>query len=154
MESPPERWIEIRTQAGDLVTVIEIASPSNKRPSGRVQFEAKIQSLLRAGVNVLEIDLLRGGTSAGPVRDESWPESPYQVVVNRAASPSRTEVYPCPLDAALPVVGVPLRAGEGRIHESLLGTLFGVCGGVTSLKGSHSVAMGNAHRPPRPDPRA
>ena len=53
--------------------------------------------------------------------------------------------------ASIVVVGV---GSSGRIHESLLGTSFESGGGATSLKGSHSVAMGNAHRPPRPDPRA
>lgn len=108
----PERWIEVHTAGGKLVTVIEVTSPSNKTREGRRDFESKIKNLVLGGVNTMEIDLLSGGVSAKDVRGGFWPDSEFQVVVNRAYTWSPAEVYPCPLREPLPPVRVPLRDGE------------------------------------------
>ena len=45
-----------------LVTLIEIASPSNKRPGpDRRSYEAKQQDILQSDTSLVEIDLLRSG---------------------------------------------------------------------------------------------
>src|SRR5262245_13305380 len=56
--------VEIRTTAQQqLVTVIEILSPVNKRPSHEayLAYQRKRRDFLRSEVHLLELDLLRGG---------------------------------------------------------------------------------------------
>jgi hypothetical protein len=62
--------VEIRTvSAGELVTVIAILSPINKRPGHEAHDEylRKRRDLLRSSVHLIEIDLLRGGCGVGAV---------------------------------------------------------------------------------------
>src|SRR4051794_32235551 len=56
-------FVEIRDRRHrELVTVIELLSPSNKRNGpDREQYQAKRGQLLSSSVHVVEIDLLRGG---------------------------------------------------------------------------------------------
>ena len=56
-------FVEIRDRRSrELVTVVEVLSPSNKQPgSTRDQYLAKRQELLDSRANLVEIDLLRGG---------------------------------------------------------------------------------------------
>jgi hypothetical protein len=66
-----ERYLEIRrTGSRDVVTVIEILSPSNKRRGrGRDEYEKKRMEIAGATTNLVEIDLLRAGEPlpvAGP----------------------------------------------------------------------------------------
>ena len=112
VERVTPRWVEIRSTDGRLVTVIEVTSPSNKTPNGRNDFERKLGSFLQGGVNVMEIDLVRGGLPMRAPGKTDWPESDYQIVVLRADSPNQTEIYPCSLRERLPAVRVPLRPSE------------------------------------------
>lgn len=83
LDAPAEIWLpeqdvekvpflEVRDRQGrDLVTVIELLSPSNKRTGDdRQQYLAKRRELLRSPAHLVEIDLLRGWTpmprKAGP----------------------------------------------------------------------------------------
>lgn len=56
-------FVEIRDrESRRLVTVIELLSPSNKRPGGdREQYLAKRSDLLASPTHLVEIDLIRGG---------------------------------------------------------------------------------------------
>lgn len=57
-----ERWIEISSLPElELVTVIEVLSPSNKSGSGRSEYLQKRDALIDQPVNLVEIDLLLGG---------------------------------------------------------------------------------------------
>lgn len=107
-----ERWVEILGPNGKVVTVIEVLSPMNKS-AGRGAYQAKCQSYIQGGVNVVEIDLLRGGYHAVAmpyaVRD---PKAPYIVCVSRAAKPHQKEYYQTRLTAALPNVRIPLRVED------------------------------------------
>ena len=78
-------YLEIRDREGmKLVTVIELLSPSNKRPgSDREQYLSKREELFRGGVHLVEIDLLRGWPRL-PVED--FPACDYCVLVSRARS--------------------------------------------------------------------
>ena len=116
-EPPVERWIEIRDRDGHLVTVIEVISPSNKREPGWTRYKTKQRALLAAGVNLVEIDLIRGGNTVLAVDEEllKRPEGTHSTIcVARQHSPSgiRWEVYLTPLSDPLPAFRVPLRAGE------------------------------------------
>ena len=106
------RWIEIRSSKGKLITVIEVTSPANKTKSGRIDFENKVRDLLGGGVNVMEIDLIRGGFGAKNFRTGNWPQDHCQIIVNRPHRSRFAEVYACPLREPLPAVRVPLRPDE------------------------------------------
>ena len=124
VDAPRERWIEIRSDAGALITVIELLSPTNKT-HGRTAYQNKRRDNKDAGVNVVEIDLLRSGeftvdlasTDYGPrffgIGDH------YVVCVRRAACPMQREVYPIPLRERLPVIRIPLRVTDHDVTLDL-----------------------------------
>ena len=120
IDQPRHRWVEVRSDEGELITVIEVISPSNKR-QGRGAYEIKRDSFVAAGVNVVEIDLVRGGervVDAGPLEEVSTLRDrcgDYLVSVSRGSVPGRREIYPCPMRERLPVIRLPLRAGEPDI---------------------------------------
>ena len=61
-----DRWVQIiDSKAGNrVVTVIEILSPSNKAAGkANERYRTKLESYMNAGVNVVEIDLLRSSRS-------------------------------------------------------------------------------------------
>jgi hypothetical protein len=101
--------VEIRTTATQqLVTVIEILSPVNKRPSHEayLAYQRKRRDILRSTVHLLELDLLRGGER--PSLERPVPPAPYYVVLSRADRRPRVAVWPIQLRDRLPVVPVPL----------------------------------------------
>ncbi len=104
-----EEFIEITVEDPDLrlVTCIEVLSPTNKRKGsdGWKEYLRKRQGLLLGEANLIEIDLLRGGTRM-PMLDP-WPNSPYTLLVARAGSPT-CRVWPAYCTRPLPVIPVPL----------------------------------------------
>ena len=103
-EEHREAFVEIyETRHGQrLVTTIEVLSPSNKRPGteGWELYQRKRQSLLLGNVNLVEIDLLRGGHACpwsipGPtVLTRCWSPGPG---ANFAGSGAPTIAVCCPL---------------------------------------------------------
>jgi hypothetical protein len=106
--------VEIRS-VGDqqLVTVIEVLSPVNKRPGHEAyhEYRRKRRDLLRTAVNLVEIDLLRAGER--PPLETPVPAAPYYVVLARGNRRPRVEVWPIPLTAPLPTVPIPLLEPDG-----------------------------------------
>ena len=120
-EVEPHRWVEVRTDSGELVTVIEVISPANKF-SQRKAYEEKRASLIDAGVNFVEIDLLRGGDRLVNVQGTHYESlfmglgpQHYTSCVTRAASPERREVYATSLRECLPTIRVPLRTTDADL---------------------------------------
>lgn len=110
-----ERFVEVLdlTAGGRVVTVIELLSPANKTPGdlGRDAYVRKQGNLLLSQTNLLEIDLLRGGTHTLMVpRAELDAHSAhhYAVCLYRAADPSRFAFWLNRLPDPLPEVRVPL----------------------------------------------
>lgn len=106
---------------GQLVTVIEFLSPTNKLPGeGRHDYMQKRIEYRNAGVNLVEVDLVRRGKRM--VTDEyRLPEShrtTYQVAVRRAYN-RQNEFYPVPLRRALPIIRIPLREGDNDAQLDL-----------------------------------
>ena len=93
------------TAQNQLVTAIEILSPVNKREPGLMKYRAKWWELRRAGVHILEIDLLRRGQR--PLVHARIPDSPYRVTLARAGS-SGVHAWAIQLTEPLPVLPVPL----------------------------------------------
>ena len=99
-----------------LVTTIEVLSPSNKRPGteGWNLYQSERQSVLLEGVNLVEIDLLRGGQR--PPMLDPWPNSPYTLLVARAQSLfHRCNVWPASFQRPLPEIPIPLDAPDADI---------------------------------------
>ncbi len=91
-----------------LVTVIEILSPSNKRPGGdREQFLAKRMELLGSDVHLIEIDLLRGGPRMPVI---ALPPCDYYVMLSRSDRRPEVELWPLSIRDELPDIPVPLVA--------------------------------------------
>lgn len=98
-----------------LVTTIEVLSPSNKRPGteGWVQYQSKRQSALLGGVNLVEIDLLRGGQR--PPMLDPWPDCPYILSVARAFRYHRCKVWRASFQRPLPEIPIPLTESEADL---------------------------------------
>jgi hypothetical protein len=110
-----------------LVTTVEVLSPANKRPGteGWDLYRRKRQSLLLSDTNLVEIDLLRGGTRM-PMLDP-WPKSPYLLMVARAGNPERCRVWEGHFQQPLPAIPVPLAKGDdplGLALQPLVETIY------------------------------
>jgi hypothetical protein len=120
-EEHREAFVEIYEDAPEqrLVTTIEVLSPANKRgdAEGRDLYLRKRQSLLLGNVNLVEIDLLRGGDKM-PMLDP-WPDSPYRLLVARARKGGVCRVWPAYFQRRLPPIPVPLAKPDPDITLDL-----------------------------------
>ncbi len=112
MRTPvPHITVEIRDVANrELVAVIEVLSPTNKRGEGYDEYVDKRDRILRSSAHLIEIDLLRKGQRV-PMQG-TLPSVPYFVFLSRAHQRPLTEIYPIPLDQPLPQPPVPLLPGD------------------------------------------
>lgn len=106
-----ERYLEIRdTATHEVITVIEILSPTNKRPGeDRRQYEQKRRQVLNALTNLVEIDLLRGWE---PMPMGPLPSSHYRILVSREWERPKAQLYPFNLNESIPEIPIPLRADD------------------------------------------
>ena len=120
-EEHREAFVEIyeATPEQRLVTSIEVLSPSNKRPHtpGWDLYARMRQSLLLGDVNLVEIDLLRGGQRM-PMLDP-WPDSPYTLLVARAKKYDMCQVWPVYFQMPSPLLPVPLAKPDPDIAVGL-----------------------------------
>ena len=107
-----ETYLEIRSASeGEVVTVLEVLSPANKRAGeGRRLYLQKRSAVLATLTNLVEIDLLRSGERM-PVVGEP-PSSDYAILVSRSWQRPRAHLLPFSVRDALPPLPVPLRKGE------------------------------------------
>ena len=109
-----ERWIEIaRLPDLELVTVIEILSPTNKSGTGRSDYLAKRDSLIDQPVNLVEIDLLLSGNRMPMGR--RLPPGDYFTVVARPEHRPDADVFSWSIRSPLPRLPIPLRAPDPDI---------------------------------------
>jgi hypothetical protein len=96
----------------EVVTVIEVLSPTNKVPGARGwdNYGNKRSEVLASPSHLVEIDLLRSGLRYGP--RERLPPFDYLVNVSRAARRPKATLWPIRMTQRLPVVPVPLLAGD------------------------------------------
>ena len=126
-ESEPatEGYIEIIDvgSGNRVVTVLELLSDSNKQSGeGQDLYCKKQRECLQAGVNLVEIDLLRSGKRVLAVPAGLIPPShrtTYQVCVTRGSRPRSYEVYRVPLREPLPVIRLPLRPADADVLLNL-----------------------------------
>lgn len=126
-----ERYLEIRRPGThEVVTVIECLSPTNKRPGkGRQLYEEKRTEIASTRTNLVEIDLLRGGTPL-PVLQEGEPVDPatlgdYRVLVSRGHRRHRGDLYVTSLRDPLPAIPIPLRPEDSEPEIALQSVLAG-----------------------------
>ncbi len=107
VEVVKERLLKIvDRRSRQVVTVVEVLSPSNKTPGPeRDAYLAKRNTLTRAGVNLVEIDLRRGGRRAAP---PEVPPCDYAMLVARARNRLEAEVWTGGLREPLPRLPIPL----------------------------------------------
>jgi len=100
-------FLEIRDRQGrELITVLELLSPANKRAGAdREQYMAKREQLLQSAAHFVEIDLLRGGR---PMPLANRPECDYSVLVSRAEARPWAGFWPLRLRQRLPIIPIPL----------------------------------------------
>jgi hypothetical protein len=115
LEPDVHRWVEILDAGGRLITVIEVLSPKNKSEEGQAAYRRRQRNYISAGINLLEIDLLRKGERvlSVPLSEiPDWAWTPYLICVYRATEPGQREIYPAQLREQLPAVRVPLRPSD------------------------------------------
>jgi hypothetical protein len=106
-----------------VVTVIEVLSPTNKVPGSRGQasYHQKRQEILDTPSHLVEIDLLREGVP--PFVQEPLPPHDYLVLVSRGERRPRGTAWPIRLTQRLPVIPIPLRPEDPDAKLDLQGVL-------------------------------
>ena len=107
-----EGYLEIRErETKELITVIEILSPTNKRTGkGRQMYEEKREEILGSRTHLIEIDLLRRGRKMPVIGNDI--ESHYRVLVCRGNRRPRADLYAFNLQNPIPAFPLPLRSGD------------------------------------------
>ncbi len=107
-----EGYLEIRERGNEeLITVIEILSPSNKRTGkGRQMYEEKREEILSTRTHLIEIDLLRRGRKMPVIGNNV--ESHYSVLVCRGNRRPRADLYAFNVQNPMPAFPLPLRSGD------------------------------------------
>jgi len=103
-------------RGGQVITIIEFLSPTNKTPGpGIQQYQRKQQEVLQSETSLVEIDLLRGGSPATqlhPSRIPSARRSVYHAVTHRSWAGNQHEYFAMPLNLRLPLIPIPLRKAD------------------------------------------
>lgn len=114
-----QRYLEVREMGtDDVITVIELLSPTNKRAKdGRAEYEKKRRQILGSQTHLVEIDLLRG---AKPMAMQGvQTPSTYRILISRSHDRPRADLYPVMLAQPLPNLPIPLKAGDAELIVSL-----------------------------------
>lgn len=117
-----ERFIRISDAAGQLVTVLEFISPTNKRPPGLDAYRQKRSELLDSNVHVVEVDLVRSGDWRALMRPERCPAnavSLYRVTIRTSGRPRNGYLFPIRLTESLPEIPIPLRPADPPVKLKL-----------------------------------
>ena len=111
-ETVKQGYLEIReVVTGQVITVVEILSPVNKRQGkGRQQYEEKRNCVLNSKTHLVEIDLLREGLPL-PYFGRA-PGSDYRILVSRAELRPQAELYGFNLTDQIPKFPIPLKGTE------------------------------------------
>ncbi|BDA72085.1 hypothetical protein CAL7716_062510 [Calothrix sp. PCC 7716] len=107
-----ERYLEVREMVtDDVVTVIELLSPKNKRAGdGRTAYEKKRRAILGSATNLIELDLLRAGK---PMEIRGMQSTTaYRILVSRSHQRPAAELYRVSLQQQLPIFPIPLKLNQ------------------------------------------
>jgi hypothetical protein len=115
-----ESYLVVRDrESREVVTVIEILSPANKRlgHDGRREYLEKRDDVLQSKSHLVEIDLLRGGERL-PVLSP-LPTADYYAFVSRRQERPHADVFSWSLRDPLPTIPVPLLVEDGEVPLNL-----------------------------------
>ncbi|MFO1440799.1 MAG: DUF4058 family protein [Verrucomicrobiaceae bacterium] len=128
-QAPQVRRLAVRDLDGELLTVIELLSPSNKHGAGAVVHQRKRLGLMESGINLVEIDLVRQwglaviqfeeDAVAEMLAGDSGSLPAHAVLVFRAATPHVRELYGIRYAESLPSIRVPLGAEHRDVWLNL-----------------------------------
>ena len=111
-------YLEVRrTDTGEVVCVIELLSPFNKRGRDREEYLRKRVAVLQSAAHLVELDLLRGGQRL-PM-DEPLPLADFYLFVSRAELRPLCGVWPLSIRDRLPELPIPLAAGDPDLRLDL-----------------------------------
>ena len=133
-EEAQERYLEIRdVSSGAVVTAVESLSPKNKRTGeGRRAYDKKRYKVLASMTNLVEIDLLRGGTPlpvddpVDDIEDDIERQGCYSILVSRSDLRPRAELYEFGPQQSIPPFALPLKPEDGSLTVELQALLEGV----------------------------
>ena len=122
-----EAYLEVRdAHSGNLVTALEILSPTNKRAGrGRELYESKRRRILETSTNLIEIDLLRAGEPMRFFYASGNVSSDYRILVRRGGRSTAT-LYAFGVMHPIPSFELPLQLEDfepvidiGKLLESI-----------------------------------
>lgn len=121
-----ESYLEIRdVKTGAVITVIEVLSPTNKRPGkGRNAYENKRHAVLESATHLVELDLLREGSPMAMLGQ--IPPSDYRILVSRSAQRPKAQLYAFNVQQPIPVFTLPLKQTDTEIPIDLQNLLLTV----------------------------
>ncbi|MCA9208256.1 MAG: DUF4058 family protein [Planctomycetales bacterium] len=145
-ETFSQRYLEIRDrETRRLVTAIEVLSPTNKN-DGYTQYLRKRGEFFISGVNVVELDLLRGGRRLPTT--EPLMAADYFAFVACADELPRVSVYGWSMRQTLPTIPIPLSPGDPAAPLDLQDLVHGV---YDRAGFAYSLDYSNSPQPPLGD---
>jgi len=121
-----ERYLDVReVGTHQVITVIEVLSPKNKRKGeGRTAYEKKRQRVLGSSSHLIEIDLLRENIPMPMIGVEE--SSDYRIVVSRATNRPMADLYEFQLREPIPSFSLPLKPDDPELAVDLQAVVLGV----------------------------
>jgi hypothetical protein len=119
-EEVKEAYLEVRLrETHEVVAVIEVLSPANKRPgsTGQREYLSKREAVLQSQTHLVEIDLLRGGQRMPTAKP--LPACDYVALVSRGNRRPMAQVWAFGLRHRLPVIPVPLAGSDPDVPLDL-----------------------------------
>ncbi|MGL5064448.1 MAG: DUF4058 family protein [Microcoleus sp.] len=109
-----EGYLEVRdTETREVVTVIEVLSPANKRPGkGREMYEAKRDKIFGSRTHLVEIDFLRSYQPMPVLGNDI--EASYRILVSRGNRRPLADLYVFNLPDPIPAFPLPLRGEDAE----------------------------------------
>ncbi|MGI2905270.1 DUF4058 family protein [Tolypothrix sp. VBCCA 56010] len=140
-ETVKETYLEVRDVATqEVVTVIEILSPKNKRSGeGRNAYVKKRLQVLGSYTNLVEVDLLR---DSKPQQLQNNIQTDYRILVSRASKRPKADLYAFNLPNPIPSFPLPLREGDTEPLleiQTLISELYN--------EGNYDLVIDYAHEP-------
>ena len=125
-ETVRESYLEIRdVTTREVVTIIEIVSPRNKRlGEGRTIYDKQRLQVLRSSMHLVEIDLLRNGKPMDIL--DNHIQSDYSILVSRYEKRPKADLYAFNLKETIPTFALPLREGDKEPMVNLQELINGI----------------------------
>lgn len=113
-----ERFLEVRAvQTHEVVTVIELLSPKNKRGDGRISYLKKRQAVLGSQSHLVEIDFLRAYQPL-PIAGVQW-MGDYRILVSDVTQRPTAQLYSFNLPDPIPTFSLPLKPDDPALQVDL-----------------------------------